>query len=92
VVTGGWGMTFTTVGLVTPLSPALLSCTVNANQQFEFVLKGQPGDTYQIDASTDLITWTCIRTNTLATDTLTITDPSGIASPPTRFYRAWRRP
>jgi subtilisin-like proprotein convertase family protein len=90
-IEGGWSLTLATHGQVNP-PPALWALgTMSANGPVAFVLRGRVGDTWQIDASTNLLNWTPLCTNTLATNALWFVDPSGTNSG-CRFYRAAWRP
>ncbi len=91
-IANGWSLALTTVGTVNPVPPALSQPTVTTNNQLRFLLTGTPGDTYHIEASTNLLNWTAISTNTMATNTMLFTHPQAVSAFPQRFYRAWRRP
>ena len=56
------------------------------NQQFELNLLGARGSNYVLEASTDLVTWTPLSTNTAPTNVFKLFDPKA-SSFPFRFYR-----
>ena len=71
--------------------PSLLAAgPLNPGGPFDFLLKGEPGGTYQIEVSTNLLNWTPISTNTLNTGTLMFHDPRTPVVKQ-RFYRALRK-
>jgi hypothetical protein len=75
-------------GAITNAPPQLADATRTADGAFNFTLRGVPEGTYFIQASTDLISWTNISTNTLpAGGTLQISDPDAHLFN-NRFYRA----
>jgi hypothetical protein len=55
---------------------------------FEFSLAGMPGQTYEIQTSTNLLEWSHWLTVTNTTGALLITDPVLMTTFPQRFYRA----
>jgi hypothetical protein len=69
-----------------PPSPQLESMRRLANGSFEFQFDAITGQTNVIDASTDLLQWTPIATNSLDCGVLNVLDP-GAAGFPYRFYR-----
>jgi hypothetical protein len=69
-----------------PPNPQLESMRRLANGSFEFQFDAITGQTNVIDASTDLLNWTPISTNSLDCGVLTVLDPSA-GSFPHRFYR-----
>ena len=64
---------------------------MNPAGQFDYLLKGEPGGTYQIEVSADLQQWKSISTNTLTTGTLMFHDPT-TQNKTQRIDRALRRP
>jgi len=81
-----------TVLLLSPAPATLLAMpTPPVASQFVFQLQGQTGVPYIIQCSTNLLTWTSISTNTLATDTINITN-SVDSSTPAQFWRATWQP
>lgn len=74
------------------ISARLSGLGVLTNGQFQFTLEGQPGLTYVIQASADLLNWTPVSTNTAVEDgTFKFTDPEAPEFMQ-RFYRAVRVP
>jgi len=65
--------------------PVLEAARVQGNQ-FGFTVSGFPGQTVILQASTNLLEWVSIRTNTIAGTSLGFADPDG-ASYPQRYYR-----
>lgn len=80
---------------VTIVAPAILSGAFydTANNSFVLMLTGQPGGTYALLASPDLVHWTGIYTNTASlSGTIKFTDPLAPAFVQ-RYYRAvWLAP
>jgi hypothetical protein len=66
-------------------APVLGVARVQTNQ-FRFTVSGWPGQKVIVQASTNLVQWVPIRTNTLAGTTLAFADPES-ANYPRRFYR-----
>lgn len=64
--------------------PALISQAVSANGQFSFNVAGVAGSQYVIQASTDLVNWVTLQTNT---SPFSFVDANAGAFP-NRFYRA----
>lgn len=54
---------------------------------FRITLETEPGQQYQLQASTDLVTWTSVNSTTATGSTLEIEDPDS-TSQTSRFYRA----
>ena len=77
--------TATDTANVLGVSPAALSAQLLSGATVQITLAGQPGETYSIQESTDLITWTTVFTSAAPTGTITFTDSSTGAA---RFYRA----
>lgn len=90
-ILGGWSLSLTTVGLVQPQPAFLIASSMTPPGAFQLKVKGEPGGTYQIEASSDLLHWTPISTNLLTSDVLIFNDPQAGGSVQ-RFYRALRRP
>ncbi len=69
-------------------APAIrLAGTWNASQGFAIQIQGQPGQRVVLEASSDLIRWLPISTNTLTGGSATVIEPA--STPQTgRFYRA----
>jgi hypothetical protein len=65
---------------------AISDLLYSANGQFGFSASGPAGQVVVIEASTDMRTWTPLRTNTLGAAPLPFSDPQA-ALFPTRFYR-----
>jgi hypothetical protein len=57
---------------------------------FQMSFAGPVGSNYVLQASTDLLQWTSISTNTPATSPFVLSDPS--APGPARFYRVLQVP
>ncbi|MDB6020939.1 MAG: hypothetical protein JWQ04_796, partial [Pedosphaera sp.] len=57
-----------------------------ANQQFQLTLSGMAGNTYVLQASTNLINWVPVSTNVAASDVFNLLDTNA-AGFPYRFYR-----
>jgi uncharacterized repeat protein (TIGR01451 family) len=87
----GWSLELTTAGVVNPPAPLWEFPPRTTNGPASFLLHGRAGDTWQIDASPDLVNWTTILTNTMSTNVFLFTDPAG-GSFSSRFYRAVWRP
>ncbi|HUD46868.1 MAG TPA: LamG-like jellyroll fold domain-containing protein [Candidatus Baltobacteraceae bacterium] len=71
--------------IVPPLD-SLFAPTVLMDGSFEAQFSATPGQTYILQASTDLVHWTSLITNTPTSTPFTWIDP-GAADEPTRFYR-----
>ena len=86
VASNSAGSTTSATALLTVFNSAAatLSSFVYSNDQFQFSLTGVPGFSYIIQASTDLISWNSIQTNT---SPFTFTDTAA-TNYPYRFYRA----
>jgi len=71
-----------------PTAPTLTALSPIQNpDQFIFQLNGQTGVRYYIQSSTDLAIWTTVATNTLASNSLVITNSIAPGSPG-KFWRA----
>lgn len=73
------GVTFT-------LPPIVLTGSINGSGQFSLTFPAVSGVTYVIDASTNLVDWVPLLTNTATGMVFTFTDTNSVA--PARFYRA----
>lgn len=67
-----------------PLVAASLGSAAQANGQFSFAVGGATGATYVVEASSDLLNWTALQTNTAP---FLFVDPAATQYP-SRFYRA----
>ena len=88
-IAGGWSLVISWADAVQPAqlrSPALPGAS-----SFQTTLMGQAGKTYVIQASSDLITWTPIATNTLSGTNWFFTEPVD-PSVSRRFFRAVCQP
>lgn len=72
-------------GLAGP--PAIVSPAILANGTFKFQLSGTPGQTYTIQASTDLVGWLNICVTNAATNLVNVLDPNA-PQVGLRYYRA----
>jgi subtilisin-like proprotein convertase family protein len=88
---GGWQLQITTVGRLNPPPARLNGALAFAPGAFQFTINGEVGDTFIIEAASDLAgTWTAVATNTLTGIAIDFKD-SNAAGYGRRFYRA-RRP
>jgi hypothetical protein len=78
-------------GVVNPPAPVWQFPASHTKGPVNFILMGRAGDTWQIDASTDLLNWTTILTHTLTSKMLWFSDPAA-TKVACRFYRAMWRP
>ncbi len=85
VIAGGWGLNITTIQLLG--STANLAAMGHLDGSFTITLSGVPEQVYIIDASTNLVDWIPVFTNTPASGTFQYTDPN-ISAYPRRFFRA----
>jgi len=86
--TSGWGSTFggwPTMELLAP--PQIYGGSIQTNS-FNFTITGASNQVVIIEASTNLLSWQTIWTNTLSTTSTNFTD-SQWRSYPRRFYRAY---
>jgi hypothetical protein len=74
-----------TIPLSASNQPALLTSVNNSNGQFSFTLSGAAGNSYVIEASTDLVNWSPVFTN-VAPFTFTIPINSQYSQ---QFFRAY---
>jgi hypothetical protein len=84
-----WGLANVQV-FITPTAPAfqLIPLGLALNGQFQLRLTGESGRSYVIEASSDLRSWTPMRTNTITGGSVDILDPD-TAGYGCRFYRAF---
>ena len=87
----GWSLQLTTAGVINPPAPFWEFSPGSTNGPASFILHGRIGDTWQFDASPDLVNWTTILTNTMTTNLFLLTDPAA-SNFNSRFYRAVWRP
>ena len=86
IVVSGWSLEFT----YEPASaPSITDLKTLANGTFQFTLNGEPSLTHIIEASTNLLNWTPISTNTLSGPSLIFIDPTSTTNN-YRFFRAVR--
>ncbi|HXU77872.1 MAG TPA: DUF11 domain-containing protein, partial [Methylomirabilota bacterium] len=78
----------TTVNVFTPVPPKLTAEVVS--NLVEITIIGDPGSSFILDASADLVSWSAISTNTAVNGTIKFIDPAS-ATLPYRFYRAHRQ-
>lgn len=79
------------ITIVTIVSKPVLKGGFNPDNQFQIMLAGQVSQQYILQASTNLVNWLSIQTNSTGTDgqlKFTDTQSAGI---PWRFYRAFRQ-
>jgi len=75
-----------------PLTPMTVTVpTVLTNNQFKVTIQGAPGQRFAIQASTNLVNWTALNTNTLVSTTTNWMDAGGLTNN-FRFYRALTLP
>ena len=74
-------------------APAIVGATVSlATGKFTMSWSANPGQTYGVEISTNLTTWTLV-TNVMAESTVgTYTDPTPVQTQKTRFYRLLKQP
>ncbi len=84
----GWGLTITTVGRLSGAVVRLSSPTILPNGRISFVINGEAGATYFIEASSDLANWQVVGSRTLSGTTATFDEPQ---NPSGRFYRVFRQ-
>jgi len=89
VIAGGWSLDVTTVQLLG--SAANLAASAHPDGSFTLTLTGLPGQVYIVDASTNLIDWLPVATNTAVSGTFQYTDPNA-SSYVRRFFRARSAP
>ena len=68
-----------------PVTPATLGAAANTGNQFSFSVSGVTGSQYVVQASTNLVNWVCLETNTAP---FTFTDTNA-ASFDQRYYRTY---
>ena len=69
-----------------PVSRPQLDAARRVGADFEFALQSQPGRTYRVQGSTNLVDWTTLRTVTGSTNAIVFRDTN--APPARQFYRA----
>jgi len=69
-----------------PVSRPQLNAARRVGADFEFALQTQPGRSYRVQGSTNLIDWTTLRTIAGSTNASVFRDTN--APPARRFYRA----
>jgi len=72
--------------LAAPLPPQLLSTTLGSSGNLQFNLSGSAGRSYVIEASTNLVNWSPLTTNSPASNLLQFIDGTS-TNYPSRFYR-----
>jgi hypothetical protein len=82
-----YAATSLTVGLADAASAFVPSVLALSAGQFQMKLSGVEGQSYEIQATTNLIAWVPISTNTISGGVVTFPDPSAGAFS-NRFYRA----
>ncbi len=75
--------TYTTTNAVVPTPAAALTSAVRSSGRFSFNVEGFTGTNYVVQASTDLVHWTSLQTNS---GSFTFEDPNA-AQFSQRFYR-----
>ena len=73
---------------VTPAAPATLTSATRSGGQFSFTVEGLAGGTYVVQASTNLLDWVSVQTNT-APFVFTDNDAESFNQ---RFYRTFSSP
>jgi len=81
-IISNWSLTF----YYLPLPVGLSDPGFNSQGQFEATLSGPIGTPMVVEGSTDLLTWTPIATNDMATSSVLFTDTNSVV--PYLFYRA----
>ena len=76
--------TATALFFITPVQ--FTSANFGTNLQFQMNFLGVPGSNYVLQASTNLLNWTPVSTNTAATNAFILFDPAA-TNFPQRFYR-----
>jgi uncharacterized repeat protein (TIGR01451 family) len=84
----GWSLTITTVGRLSGALVRLSSTTILPNGRISFVINGEAGATYMIEASSDLSNWQSVGSRTLSGTTATFDEPRSASH---RFYRVFRQ-
>ena len=77
------------VSFTTP-APARFTAARVAQGQFQFTLAGQPGRIYQVQISTNLLSWMVLTNVLLVNGSTNLADSAVLSSQ--RFYRAWLAP
>ena len=87
-IANGWSLNLTTINPLNNPFVVVLSTVIYTNGSFSMTLTGQGSQAYVIEASTDLINWTPVVTNTTSSGgTFRFTDSNAISFP-YRYYRA----
>ena len=89
MLAGGWSLTLAWESSEPPVP--LVQPTLMIDGSAQVTLQAQPGKTYVIEASTDLVNWAPIQTNTLSGSTYNLVDQQSVNAAQ-RFYRAVLRP
>ncbi|HEY3762383.1 MAG TPA: LamG-like jellyroll fold domain-containing protein [Verrucomicrobiae bacterium] len=74
------------VAIVNPLAPAVMTGAMMTNNQFEFLVTGDPGPDYTIQASTNMVMWANLFTTNTPALPFNWMDTNGTMSPQ-YFYR-----
>jgi DeoR/GlpR family transcriptional regulator of sugar metabolism len=77
--------------VLAPPQAVLGAATPLTNGAFQFIVNGQTGLRYVIEASTDFTNWTAITTSFPVGGKITVTDTNAVVLP-YRFYRARQQP
>ena len=91
VIAGNQGVDLVTGSTRNERPPMLLTPLGARSGQFHLLLTGDPGLTYTLEASPDLVAWTPVLTTNAPSETFELQDP-GAAGAASRFYRASRAP
>ncbi|MBA4149357.1 MAG: family 10 glycosylhydrolase [Verrucomicrobia bacterium] len=84
---GGVTSSAATLGLIPPSEPVLHSIEILPNQSLRFVMEGEPGYSYSIDVSTNLIQWTTLTNLLNESGSVEFIDPDS-SNQARRFYRS----
>lgn len=71
-----------------PVPPRLDTPVIQLGGAVQFVLHGETGRTYTVEASDNFTVWTQVTNATLSVDSLLVNDLEGVAGHRQRFYRA----
>ncbi len=91
VVTNGQSMLFLPDGAAFP-QPVLQFTSASTNAGAQFVVRGHPSERCIVQGSTNLLSWTALRTNIIPADGVLAVQDLGASSRPHRFYRAVLQP
>ncbi|HEY3915142.1 MAG TPA: hypothetical protein VGN61_11705, partial [Verrucomicrobiae bacterium] len=72
-----------------PGAPVLSAPGIQSGQ-LQLLLQGQPGTPYEIESSSNLVTWSAVWSNTLSGTSSNINIP--VSASPQQFYRAVWQP